>query len=818
MPINRKISDELKASALQQAIASNETYARIATDVAGVIQVFNHGAERMWGYAASEVLFLRSPMELFDTAELHALATALPSLTTGVTPAGFGALTYYAALGQENVVELTCVRKDATRCEMLVTISALYDTKEQLIGYLLVGSDNAARKTDQAIQQELNAQLRDQRLFTRFLIESDIDPRVAIDAAGIITDVNNQMELLAGCTREQMIGAPFRSYFTEPEQADEALRRVLQEHKLINFDLTARSVTGTLTQVSYNATTYYDQDHVLQGVFAAARDVTAVKQIERELHIKNAELEYASRMKSEFLANMSHELRTPLNAIIGFSEVLRDGLVGPLTEPQRTFLTDIFSSGNHLLSLINDILDLSKVEAGKMSLELEDVDMTSVFGNCLSIIREKAASRHIKLSMDAGSDRGVLRADARKVKQIVYNLLANAVKFTERGQVTLRVENVTRLQVGQLQGAWPGRALPLATSDFTEFLKISVTDSGIGISPAGMATLFRPFSQIDSSLSRGFAGTGLGLALVKQLVELHGGAVAVQSEVDTGSSFSVWLPHRKLERIRPPSAPSEYEPSTFQMAASTTTPTALVVEADLDSRELLRQQLEAEGFHVIHADSAEAAVALAEIQPLALITLDINLPNMSGWEFLNHIKQNSALAHIPVVVVSLAPEGKGVALGAAAVIQKPLSRRDLQNALVAIGMFPRTLALKVLIVDDDPAAMELIATRIKSLGGTVLRATGAAAALQLAHQEHPDLIVLDLVMPEVNGFEVVEALRQRIETSKIPILVITAQEIADEERQRLSGVVTTIMEKSNFGVAMFVTEVRRAISGRHLVL
>jgi CheY-like chemotaxis protein len=361
--------------------------------------------------------------------------------------------------------------------------------------------------------------------------------------------------------------------------------------------------------------------------------------------------------------------------------------------------------------------------------------------------------------------------------------------------------------------------LPLATSDFTEFLKISVTDSGIGISPAGMATLFRPFSQIDSSLSRGFAGTGLGLALVKQLVELHGGAVAVQSEVATGSCFSVWLPHRTLERVHPPSAPIEDEPSTFQMAASTTTPTALVVEADIGARELLRQQLEAEGFHVVHADSAEAAVALAEVHPLALITLDINLPNMNGWEFLSHLKQTPALAHIPVVVVSIAPDhSKGVALGAAAVIHKPLARRELQDALVAIGMFPRTLALKVLIVEDDPADMELIATRIKSLGGTVLRAAGALAALQLAHQEHPDLIVLDLVMPEVNGFEVVEALRQRIETSKIPILVITAQEIADGERQRLSGVVTTVMQKSDFGVAMFVTEVRRAISGRQLVL
>ncbi len=295
-------------------------------------------------------------------------------------------------------------------------------------------------------------------------------------------------------------------------------------------------------------------------MFAAARDVTELKRFEQTLQQKNVELEDASRMKSEFLANMSHELRTPLNAIIGFSEVLRDGLIGEMTDQQRGFIGDIFSSGKHLLSLINDILDLSKVEAGKMTLDLEPVHgRRRCSSNSLSIIREKAAARHIRLSMDAAEDLGSIQADARKVKQIVYNLLSNAVKFTgDGGQVTLRASRVPRADVGRLSGAGPGRSFPLADSEFADFLEISVTDSGIGISPEGLEQLFKPFSQIDSGLARKFEGTGLGLAMVKLLAELHGGTVAVESAVGEGSCFTVWLPLRAPTRPRraPAKAPA----------------------------------------------------------------------------------------------------------------------------------------------------------------------------------------------------------------------------------------------------------------------
>ena len=262
----------------------------------------------------------------------------------------------------------------------------------------------------------------------------------------------------------------------------------------------------------------------------------------------NAGLAAANRMKSEFLAAMSHELRTPLNAIIGFSEVLHDGLAGAMNGRQGEFVETILGSGRHLLSLVNDILDLSKVESGQMTLDIEAVPVSSLFDNSLMLVREKAAARRIRLIADATLSPDSIRADARKVKQVVYNLLANAVKFTaDVGHVSLHASRVSRADVGRLSGPWKGRSLPLADNEFTEFLQISVTDSGIGIATGGLPRLFRAFSQIDGGLSRKFEGTGLGLALVKQFVELHGGTVAVESAVDEGSRFVVWLPVRALE-------------------------------------------------------------------------------------------------------------------------------------------------------------------------------------------------------------------------------------------------------------------------------
>src|SRR4051812_43694956 len=469
--------EEIKTSALQAAIFNSAYFSSIATDGKGVIQIFNVGAERVLGYAASDVVNKIRPADISDPTELIIRAATLSSeLDTLITP-GFEALVFKASRGIEDIYELTYIRKDGSRFPAIVSVTALRDADEEIIGYLLIGTDNTARKEVEAAQALLDQRLRDQQFYTRSLIESNMDALMMTDPQGFISDVNQQMMTLTGRTRDELIGAHCKKFFTDPGRADAAIKRVLTENKVSNYELTVRAQDGTETVVSYNAATFHNRDRKLQGVFAAARDVTELKRFERALQEKNLELEHASRMKSEFLATMSHELRTPLNAIIGFSEALKDGLVGKLSDPQHEFIGDIFTSGQHLLSLINDILDLSKVEAGMMELELEPVDLKILLSNSLTIVRGKGRAQRIALELEVEGDLGESMLDVRKVKQIVYNLLSNAVKFSaSEGKVTVRARRAARRSVGALPGAWPVHNFPLAENEHAEFIEVSVTD------------------------------------------------------------------------------------------------------------------------------------------------------------------------------------------------------------------------------------------------------------------------------------------------------------------------------------------------------
>jgi PAS domain S-box-containing protein len=813
----RKQAEEalLKAGALQNAIFNSANFSSIATDAKGVIQIFNVGAEKMLGYTAAEVMNKITPADISDPQEVIARAAALSiELNTEIKP-GFEALVFKASRGIEDIYELTYFRKDGSRFPAVVSVTALRDAQETIIGYLLIGTDNTARKEVEAAQAVLDQRLRDQQFYTRSLIESNIDALMTTDPQGIISDVNQQMIALTGRTRDELIGAPFKNFFTDPARADAAIKRVLTENKVSNYELTVRALNGEETVVSYNAGTFHNRDRKLQGVFAAARDVTELKQFERTLQEKNIELEHASRMKSEFLATMSHELRTPLNAIIGFSEALKDGLIGSLSETQHEYIGDIFTSGQHLLSLINDILDLSKVEAGMMVLELEAVDLKSLLSNSLTIVREKAAAQRITLELDAEEDLGMPQLDMRKTKQIVYNLLSNAVKFSANGgRVRVRVRRVSRDSVGTMQNAWPAHNFPLADNEHAEFLEISVSDSGIGISRENMAKLFQPFSQIDSSLARKFEGTGLGLAMVKLLAELHGGTVAVASAEGEGACFAAWLPLYRSNfgtvSMPPSMALTKVAPPPAECVA-------LVVEDDDQAAELVRLLLEAEGFTVLRAASAEEALLMAPLQPLNLITLDLQLPGINGWEFLQKIRDSITLTCVPVVIISSLPVSNlALSRGAAAVLEKPFSRAQLKASLVELNLGPAAdRTFTVLVVDDDPKAVEVIATFLPAPAYEVVRAYGGREAIELAQRLIPHLILLDLMMPEVNGFDVVAALARDAATARIPILVVTAKQITELDRSMLqdaAGVSIPIVEKAGFNRAGFITEVRRALA------
>src|SRR3954467_9464713 len=327
----RKQAEEAlrKGGALQSAIFNSANFSSIATDEKGVIQIFNVGAERMLGYRAAEVINKITPADISDPQELIARADALSAeLRTAITP-GFEALVFKASRGIEDIYELTYIRKDGTRFPAVVSVTALRDAQEAIIGYLLIGTDNTARKQVEAEQKKLDQRLRDQQFYTRSLIESNIDALMTTDPRGIITDVNKQMEALTDCTRDELIGAPFKNYFTDPDRAEAAIKLVLSEKKVTNFELTASARDGKKTVVSYNATTFYDRDRKLQGVFAAARDVTERKRFELELESAKLIAEKANLAKSDFLSSMSHELRSPLNAILGFAQLMESASPPP---------------------------------------------------------------------------------------------------------------------------------------------------------------------------------------------------------------------------------------------------------------------------------------------------------------------------------------------------------------------------------------------------------------------------------------------------------------------------------------------------------
>ena len=427
----------LKAGALQRAIFNSANFSSIATDAKGVIQIFNVGAERMLGYTAAEVMNKITPADISDPQELIARAKALSvELETSITP-GFEALVFKASRGIEDIYELTYIRKDGSRFPAVVSVTALRDAQGTIIGYLLIGTDNTARKLVEAEQKKLDQRLRDQQFYTRSLIESNIDALMATDPSGIITDVNKQMEALTGCTRDELIGAPFKDYFTDPERAEAAIKLVLSEKKVTDYELTACARDGKQTVVSYNATTFYDRNRTLQGVFAAARDVTERKRVEAELRAAKAVAESASQTKSDFLASMSHEIRTPMNAIIGIADLLAKT---PLAPEQDKYVQIFRRAGDNLLNLINDILDLSKVEASQLELERTGFSLNDHLEKVTEMVADRAHEKGLALVCEIAPNVPTdLVGDPTRLRQVLLNLLSNAIKFTESGEVSLRV-------------------------------------------------------------------------------------------------------------------------------------------------------------------------------------------------------------------------------------------------------------------------------------------------------------------------------------------------------------------------------------------
>ena len=772
----RKRAEEalLKAGALQSAIFNSANFSSIATDEKGVIQIFNVGAERMLGYTAAEVMNKITPADISDPQEVIARAKALSAeLGTRITP-GFEALVFKASRGIEDIYELTYIRKDDSRFPAIVSVTALRDEQGEIIGYLLIGTDNTARKQVEAERMLLDQRVRDQQFYTRSLIESNIDALIATDPRGIITDVNKQMEALTGCTRDELIGAPFKDYFTDPERAEAGIKLVLGESKVTDYELTARARDGKETVVSYNATTFHDRDRKLQGVFAAARDVTERKRYEQSL-------EQANRAKSVFLANMSHELRTPLNAILGYSEMLHEQAVERQLDEFGADLERISAAGKHLLALISDILDLSKIEAGKMELFLESFDVAELIDEVASTIRPLVEKNSNTLHIKRAPDLGVMHADQIKVRQGLFNLLSNAAKFTQEGKVTLDA----------------GRE----RMDDSEWIVFRVTDTGIGLSPEQIVKLFQDFTQADASTTRKFGGTGLGLALTRRFRQMMGGDVTVHSVPGEGSVFTIKLP--TVVREAKPEAAAEAAGAVIASAeggggdGTESPPPAscvLVIDDDPTQRDLIQRFLSKEGFCVRTAAGGEAGLRLARhLRPVA-ITLDVMMPDMDGWIVLSALKADADLRDIPVIMLTMVDDPKrGFTLGAADYATKPVDRARLSQILKKYTC-PHP-PCPVLLVEDDPATREATRAILEKEGWKVSEAENGRVAMECMERERPRLILLDLMIPEMGGFEFASWVRRHPKWRSIPIVVVTAYALSAEERRRLSGYVEKILQK-----------------------
>ena len=512
------------------------------------------------------------------------------------------------------------------------------------------------------------------------------------------------------------------------------------------------------------------------------------KRLVEQLRSANVQLKEASEHKSVFLANMSHELRTPLNAIIGFSELMLDAKESQFDEPtQKRFLSQVHTSGKHLLGLINDILDLSKVEAGQMELRLQSVEVEPVVAQVMSTIEPLARQKDISVVAEAAGA-GVITADALKLRQMLLNLVSNAIKFTPEG-------GSVRIGARRVDGA----------------LEIAVADTGIGISKDDQAKIFHEFHQVDPGPGRREQGTGLGLALTRRFALLHGGDVTVASDAGKGSVFTLRMPVHA-----PAAAPAAAQAARahVQDEAARSRPLVLVIEDDPGAAELLTRQLESGGFRTYVVRSGSDAVATARALRPAAITLDILLPEVDGWDVMSRLKADGETSDIPVIVVSVIDNPDlGMALGALDYFVKPVDGKRLVERLKRLRLRPERpdAAPSVLVVDDEAANRQWLTRILEPAGFDVSLAAGGREAIESAKASPPDLVLLDLMMPGVTGFDVVRALRADRRTQDTPIMILTARHLTEDDKRQLNGHVSTILSRGSVGASDLVGLLQRVV-------
>ena len=746
------------APSFAELLLDEAPVALLALTLDGRLLWWNRGAEAIFGYSADETVgrFLADlvvPEAHRDEARAHLNRVA-----------------------ESGTVLVEAIRRRKDGSLIHVDVSMRRVSAPRLGPFIAVSEKDVTQL--KALREHHAAHAR-----YRALLEAAPDAMVVVDKAGRILLVNAQTEQLFGYPREHLIGKPVEALVPA------RFRRVHPQHR---FDYFARprlrSIDSTLElyglrrdgsefPIEIGLSPLATEEGTL--VFSAIRDVTERKRMEQRTR-------EANRLKSEFLANMSHELRTPLNAIIGFAELMYRGKVGPVSSEHREYLGDILTSSKHLLQLVNDVLDLAKVEAGKMEFRPEQVDLSVLVGEVRDILRGLAAGKRLRVDARVDPEAARVHIDPARVKQVLYNYLSNAIKFTpEGGKITIGID-----------GQGP------------DLFRLSVTDTGVGIAREDFARLFVEFQQLDGSTGKKWQGTGLGLALTKKIVEAHGGRVAVQSTPGAGSTFSAILP-RSL-----PEDPADRHAPVAHPVADADAAAVLVIEDEPREREWLLDTLRAAGYRAHAAATGIEAIERCRTVRFQAVTLDLALPDLNGWEVLREIRATELNRDVPVIAVTVSAErGHLAGFRLHDYLVKPVAEAQLLASLRRV--FPASSGTgAVLILDDDPTALRLAEATLRQLGYRPVCMSSGAEALRAIETDPPALVVLDLLMPGMDGFEFVARLRDTPAGRDVPVIVWTVKDLSADERARLRASAATIVYKGGGGAALLVEELRPLLRGR----
>ncbi len=667
-----------------------------------------------------------------------------------------------------------------------------------LIGHRAVGAINvwhedptrtfndADRNLVTLFGQQAAVALENARLFTaarrereyfEVLVRNSPVAIVVLNADHRILSCNPAFEQLFGHEQADIAGRILDDLITTDEARQEAVSYTVQaaEGRPVQGVGRRRRRDGSMVDVEILAVpVVIDGERV--AMMALYHDVTDLLDARRAA-------EAANQTKSHFLANMSHELRTPLNAIIGYSEMMEEeateqGHLGYVPDLQK-----VRAAGRHLLALINDVLDLSKIEAGKMELHLETFELRPAIEAVASTVAPLVEKNGNRLELDLAADLGGMRADVTRVRQVLFNLLSNACKFTERGTITL---SATRT---------PGPG--------GEVMSFVVRDTGIGMTQEQLTRLFQAFAQAEASTASKYGGTGLGLAISKTFCEMMGGSISVTSTPGAGTAFTVRLP------VTVPD-PVEAAPQAADAPRGATVGTVLVIDDDAATRQLLSRMLAKDNFRVLEASGGEEGLALARAERPDVITLDVLMPGLDGWGVLAALKSEPALAEIPVVMLSIADQRNlGFSLGAAEYLTKPIERAQLSAVL---ARYRRTPDAPVLIVEDDPDTRQVLRRSLEKEGWPVTEAENGRQGLECVAAQTPGLVLLDLMMPEMDGFEFLDRFRRDGRHVDIPVIVITAKTLSEEDRRRLNGGVREVVQKQSQDIEALLADVRTRVT------